>query len=248
VTGDRRRDPVKALLAAQARTRRVAAGMLVAWAMQVSARARCGPARAAEGVSRLPQTVANRPSQSRGACRLRLRRQIRWAWLRAARAEPRPHAPLTSSRRPESRTPRGRRGAPVCLVPSFVFSRGQQKYGICSYLRDTTRHEWTIRSALQAGGRRFDPGWLHQRKPLEPRFECWRRRSVGLLSHPALAHSGRVASWPSPASCASIARLTLPWIWSLAIRSRSPSASSTLTTAGFTRARRSVTPEVSATW
>jgi len=43
----------------------------------------------------------------------------------------------------------------------FVSSRGQQKCDICRRLRDTMRHERTTRSALQAGGRRFDPGWLH---------------------------------------------------------------------------------------
>jgi hypothetical protein len=168
VTGDRRRDPVKALLAAQARTRRVAAGMLVAWAMQVSARARCGPARAAEGVSRLPQTVANRPSQSRGACRLRLRRQIRWAWLRAARAEPRPHAPLTSSRRPESRTPRGHRGHQfVSCRPSCSpgANRNTAFAGICATLRDTSGQsdllcKQEVAGSIPAGSIREIP-WNH---------------------------------------------------------------------------------------
>jgi hypothetical protein len=62
----------------------------------------------------------------------------------------------------------------------FVSSRGQEKCRICRNLRDTTRHDWTIRSALQAGGRRFDPGRLHSIEMLQRgAFSAMRNRGGG---------------------------------------------------------------------
>ena len=97
--------------------------------------------------------------------------------------------PVRSFRPPDAqiaRTPRVHQGC-ISLTPA-VLSRPQminKDVAVSRAFLDTPGHEWTVRSALQAGGRRFDPGWLHWREPSEGPRAINTDNDVSVLAHAA---------------------------------------------------------------